>query len=611
MEQQMSLFNQTGVNINDIRTEKQKSRSIAYDCGEKIGNSRKDMAALKRAFEEIQSKNSLANLELYSPTLAAEMVNKKNMFHSFSLEKEKGNGVHPGVAKAKQLLIQRIDSDPDDTIAARETFLNAANYVKEAFNDIYTFNELLSLINLVYDHLLNERKKPEFYHRQIKQLQNELMQLESTDDKKKKLLSDLSNFEKTLVAIKTSKSLQLSILGKKFYNFFMKRSSQETTMKKIAAIESWDELIKKKQGRLIATRKKAWSRILPERPDRKGGAQSVIERPEDLISFFKFRGVEFGHYVDDHKGNEHLLRSSEAMMDLAEILGIEYQATSLNGTLGIGYGSRGSGNALAHYEPVAKVINMTKEKGCLGVFAHEYFHALDNYIFDKSHNFQNGKIGFASEPDTLGSHIDPLVQIIFYELIDTIKSGRSTAYIQNKNTSNSKGKASSIVKSIYLKHSGELFECMDEFIQTENKKMEDSIKFFSYYNYADEKNKKKLKVRKEKNINSFAQALAWLHEAETGIRIEYIPYPSNYSTYFSTALKMDSKQKKFASNVELTARAFEAYIQDTLTSNGRRSDYLVAGTRDPIAYPMDEERLKINKKFDTLISYLKNCDIIN
>jgi len=42
-------------------------------------------------------------------------------------------------------------------------------------------------------------------------------------------------------------------------------------------------------------------------------------------------------------------------------------------------GSRGSGNASAHFEPGAVVINLTKTKGA-GTLAHEWFHALDNYF---------------------------------------------------------------------------------------------------------------------------------------------------------------------------------------------------------------------------------------
>lgn len=47
--------------------------------------------------------------------------------------------------------------------------------------------------------------------------------------------------------------------------------------------------------------------------------------------------------------------------------------------LAIAFGSRGKGNALAHYEPSRAVINLTKMKGA-GSLAHEFGHALDDML---------------------------------------------------------------------------------------------------------------------------------------------------------------------------------------------------------------------------------------
>ena len=61
------------------------------------------------------------------------------------------------------------------------------------------------------------------------------------------------------------------------------------------------------------------------------------------------------------------------------------KSLSLNGGLGLAFGSRGKGgkNApLAHYEPSNVVINLTKNKGA-GSLGHEFFHALDNYFSKK------------------------------------------------------------------------------------------------------------------------------------------------------------------------------------------------------------------------------------
>lgn len=69
----------------------------------------------------------------------------------------------------------------------------------------------------------------------------------------------------------------------------------------------------------------------------------------------------------------------DAMMDLSGIVNVPPRALSLNGNLAISFGSRGSGDAMAHYEPDKRVIGLTKTRG-VGSLAHEWFHALDNYF---------------------------------------------------------------------------------------------------------------------------------------------------------------------------------------------------------------------------------------
>jgi hypothetical protein len=105
--------------------------------------------------------------------------------------------------------------------------------------------------------------------------------------------------------------------------------------------------------------------------------------PEMFMQAFGFRGVEFGNWVSQGSNTAErqgmLNAAYDALFDLASILGIPTRSISLNGTLGIGFGSRGHGWASAHYEPDTLVINLTKTRGA-GALAHEWFHALDNYF---------------------------------------------------------------------------------------------------------------------------------------------------------------------------------------------------------------------------------------
>lgn len=105
--------------------------------------------------------------------------------------------------------------------------------------------------------------------------------------------------------------------------------------------------------------------------------------PEQFISELGFRGVEFGNWVGQGKGAKErqgmLNQAYDALMDLAQVVGVPPRAISLDGTLGLGFGSRGAGWASAHFESDTLVINLTKTRGA-GSLAHEWFHALDNYF---------------------------------------------------------------------------------------------------------------------------------------------------------------------------------------------------------------------------------------
>jgi hypothetical protein len=100
---------------------------------------------------------------------------------------------------------------------------------------------------------------------------------------------------------------------------------------------------------------------------------------EEFGQTFGFRGVEFGNWVNNQERQSHVNEAFDALMDLSSALGISPKALSLNGELGLAFGARGSGKALAHYEPGKVVINLTKKKGA-GSLAHEWWHALDNYF---------------------------------------------------------------------------------------------------------------------------------------------------------------------------------------------------------------------------------------
>ena len=85
---------------------------------------------------------------------------------------------------------------------------------------------------------------------------------------------------------------------------------------------------------------------------------------DDFLNAFKIRGGEFGNYTNDKDRQANLNMAYEAFCDLADALEISREDIGLvgleTGALGIAFGARGHGNALAHYEPGREVINLTK-----------------------------------------------------------------------------------------------------------------------------------------------------------------------------------------------------------------------------------------------------------
>ena len=123
--------------------------------------------------------------------------------------------------------------------------------------------------------------------------------------------------------------------------------------------------------------------------------------PEMFSQAFGFRGVEFGRATGQKERQTLLNRAFDALHDLADLLGVPTQALSLNGSLGLAFGSRGRGNANAHFEPDSLVINLTRERGA-GTLAHEWFHALDNY-FSRMRGVRYGSMTKMKEGDAAGN----------------------------------------------------------------------------------------------------------------------------------------------------------------------------------------------------------------
>ncbi len=102
---------------------------------------------------------------------------------------------------------------------------------------------------------------------------------------------------------------------------------------------------------------------------------------QQLMDAFGFRGVNFGRegWIKQAERQEYLNQAYDALIDLADILGVPPKAMSLDGKLGIAFGAQGKGKHAAHFVPGYNEINLTRTKGA-GTLAHEWGHALDHYF---------------------------------------------------------------------------------------------------------------------------------------------------------------------------------------------------------------------------------------
>lgn len=339
-------------------------------------------------------------------------------------------------------------------------------------------------------------------------------------------------------------------------------------------------------------------------PDYRNGQEITGQH---YLETFGFRGGEFGNWMNQNDRQVSLNMGFEALKDLAAVLQISDKDIAYQGTLAIAFGARGSGNAAAHYEPLRKVINLTKMHGA-GSLAHEWWHGFDDYLGAKM-----GAKGMLSE--------QPRLYPLFQKLIDTMKYKPETPEQAAKRTEaqserTRKNAASWLDSAVLgsLKRYGneeqmETYAVLREaFLSGETGSVEQISAF-----------KKSVTGRvipksERERLELFERMLHSMQEQET-------PQIGRTETdYYRNSVRMGKECEKdggyWDSNVEMTARAFACYIKDKLSY---QSDYLaghadcavtlVAGKNGEMevlkAYPQGEERRAINAVFDEIVADLK------
>ncbi len=358
-----------------------------------------------------------------------------------------------------------------------------------------------------------------------------------------------------------------------------------------------------------------------------------------FLDDLKFRGGEFGNWLNHDDRQVNLDMAYDALRDLARVLNIRPEDISLNGTLAIAFGARGrggSGAGAAHYEPDRQVINLTKMSGA-GCLAHEWGHALDHAI-----GINAGVTGLASESKRRGSD----VPLEFTDLLNTLKYKKvekSNEELKQelqpkieKDKEGLMGWIDSVKPKGLPKEKEELWNsAVNEIISRAS-----DFNGFEYQSVLGSSSGPVPEVEVLSSIrkdaenrvipkNAKIQITLWA--AQMGRKLEQIeksePVLRTVKTdYYNGSIGFDKEYSKaghgyWQSECEMFARAFDCYVTDKLKEAGYQSDYLSARAdsfwmKDKdgnmlYAFPRGDERKLINEKFDTLIYELKEMNILH
>ena len=339
-------------------------------------------------------------------------------------------------------------------------------------------------------------------------------------------------------------------------------------------------------------------------PDYRNG-QDIVG--QNYLDTFGFRGGEFGNWLNQLDRQASLNMGFEALKDLATALHISDKDIAFAGTLAIAFGARGSGNAAAHYEPLRKVINLTKMHGA-GSLAHEWWHGLDDYL-----GGLKGARGMLSEHSVLYQPMKKLIEAIKFKP-ETYEQAKARMEQNNERQRKTAAAwADSIMKS-----------CVDRANDPAITEQYHAVKaeFISgVKGSVDKMSSLKKQITGHVIPKSERSLLETQEYIMRGIQNQPEPVIGRVKTdYFKSSQKMGNETEKdggyWDSEVEMTARAFACYVKDRLPY---QSDYLVGhaescvglhtnedGSTEVIrAYPQGEERKAINAAFDELIAELK------
>jgi hypothetical protein len=402
-------------------------------------------------------------------------------------------------------------------------------------------------------------------------------------------------------------------------------------------------------------RKNKFELLVADNIVRKGGRDIAVNTTEELKKAFNLRDVQSGNWVlnDPKSAKFHVDNIAMGLADMGDILGIPDNLISLNGRLAMAIGARGSGKALAHYEPVERVINITKMKGG-GSLGHEWFHAMDNLIAAAMTGGENWSV-WLTESGEEGYQLTDKQKKIKREL-----EYRKRAVLENPDSEYQK-RYYEEAKQKALKAKVPVFESgPDEHIQRVkaafgnlskammngsadamqtirfNKDDLEESKRYRFYGLDD--------LKSPEEAARYARSRGWkIHGSrDKAVRCAIARYIADHeggadkylngkgegsvkvktgektSAFYRGALEIDGDKggDYWSSLKEMGARAFSAYLNDKMQEKGWENNYLAHATsnqeygREEGVYPEGEERKAINEAFEELFKAINETGAI-
>lgn len=312
--------------------------------------------------------------------------------------------------------------------------------------------------------------------------------------------------------------------------------------------------------------------FLEGRVERTGGKEFIgtaKELQKQLSKDFRFKGLQYGNSMSDDEREYHTKWTIQSFSDLSDILGISVDKITLNNRLGIAFGARGHGNALAHYEPSTKIINLTASNG-FGSLAHEWGHFLDNVVSNISKNDKGAGMASCGSIKEEGRT---------FEKYDDIPDG---AIIEINKMRFYYDKSSKSNYNLKRLKAGETYPS----------DINKSGVYLPEYSLP----KAKIFVTEEATVGGRMKTLA-------------------NKLYNRMQKQLDSYPPYWSRKEEIFARAFETYVADKLQNTGVKNTYLASiektqklGASD--VYPQGELRKESNNDFDEIFKLLSSSDIL-